>query len=254
MDLGLTGTGTLVAGASRGIGLATARAFLAEGADVAVVARGQDRLVATRDELAAQFPGRRVVAVRGDMRNPDDVETVIQTAIGEFGRLDSVIANAGKGVGRAGWELDARDWRDMLDENFLTAAYLCRAAATVMESGALVLVGSIAGLGHLAAPLPYSAAKAALVRYGKDLARALASRNVRVNVVAPGNVLFPGGRWEDLIERDRAGVEAYVSGAVPMARFGTPEEVASAIVFLCSQPASFVTGACLTVDGGQLGD
>jgi 3-oxoacyl-[acyl-carrier protein] reductase len=91
-------------------------------------------------------------------------------------------------------------------------------------------------------------------RYARDLARALAPQGLRVNEVAPGNVLFPGGRWEELLAGDRAGVEAYVEAEVPLKRFATAQEIAEAIVFLCSPRSGFTTAATLVVDGGQLRD
>jgi 3-oxoacyl-[acyl-carrier protein] reductase len=113
-------------------------------------------------------------------------------------------------------------------------------------------IGSIAGLETHAAPLPYNAAKAALVRYSADMARLLAPRGIRVNLVVPGNVLHPDAVWREMLDADPEGVEAHIAREVPLARFGTPDEIASCVVFLCSEPASFVTGSCLVVDGGQV--
>jgi 3-oxoacyl-[acyl-carrier protein] reductase len=112
-------------------------------------------------------------------------------------------------------------------------------------------VASIAGLESMPAPLPYSAAKAALVNYGKNLSRLLASRGVRVNSVAPGNVLFPGGSWERHLADRREEVLRYLQAEVPMQRFGRPEEIADLVVYLSSDRASFITGACVVADGGQ---
>lgn len=253
MDLGLRDKVALIGGASRGIGLAIARAFLAEEADVALVARGEERLDAARVDLATAFPHRRVIGVRGDLREPRDVDDAVRRTVDELGRLDCAVANAGSGRGSGGWQLEPSEWRDSLDENLAAAVLLCqRAAAEMRDGGALALIGSIAGLGDIGAPLAYSAAKAALIRYGRDLGGRLAAERIRVNVVAPGNVLFPGGRWEELLAEDRDRVEAYIGREVPLSRFGRPDEIAAAVVFLCSEAASFVTGACLVVDGGQL--
>ena len=114
-----------------------------------------------------------------------------------------------------------------------------------------MLMASIAGVEALETPLPYAAAKAAVIALAKGLARDLASQAIRVNAIAPGNILAPGGPWEQRLQRDRAAVEAYIAREVPLRRFGTPEEIADAVAFLVSERASFITGTCLVADGGQ---
>jgi 3-oxoacyl-[acyl-carrier protein] reductase len=99
--------------------------------------------------------------------------------------------------------------------------------------------------------LPYSAAKAALVNYAKNLARQLGSQKIRVNTIAPGNILFPGGSWQDRLARQPADVQAMLVGEVPQRRFGTPAEIASLASYLCSNRAGFCTGGCYVMDGGQ---
>ena len=101
------------------------------------------------------------------------------------------------------------------------------------------------------APLPYSAAKAALINLSKNLARQAGPHNVRVNCVAPGNILFPGGSWEKHLEARAEEVHRFIQTEVPLRRFGRPEEIADAIAFLCSDRSSFITGACIVADGGQ---
>lgn len=255
MDLGLEGTSVLVTGASRGIGLATAAAFLSEGANVAITGRDEIALESAASQLLKRFPGRRVLAIAGDGCDRGAVAAAVNATAVAFGGLDCAVANVGHGTGPAGWDVDEDSWRALLDQNLLSAALLSQTAIPAMaHGGALVLIASIAGLGSLPAPLPYSASKAALVRYARDLARQTAPLGIRVNAVAPGNVLFAGGRWAERVERDPAGVERLLEAEVPMRRFGTPDEIADAVVFLASERAAFVTGACLVVDGGQLRD
>jgi 3-oxoacyl-[acyl-carrier protein] reductase len=119
------------------------------------------------------------------------------------------------------------------------------------QRGSIVLIGSIAGLESLGAPIPYGTAKAALEHYGKDLARRVGRYGVRVNTVAPGNILCPGGAWERKLDADAAGVNAMIAAEVPLGRFGAPEEIGAAVAFLASDRAAFLTGSCLVADGGQ---
>lgn len=253
MELGLTGKKVLVSGASRGIGLAIARSFLEESASVAITARRAEALEAARDGLAGDFPDARVVAVQADMCQAEDVDRAVWQAVADLGGLDCAVANVGSGRGEAGWDIEPEEWARLWELNFSSAVLLCqRAARELSEGGTLALIGSIAGLADLGAPLPYNAAKAALLRYTRDLARRLAPQDIRVNLVAPGNILFPGGRWEELLSERRAEIDDYIQSEVPMRRFGTPEEIAAAVVFLCSGQASFITGACLVADGGEL--
>lgn len=255
MNLELEGLGVLVAGASRGIGYAIARGFLAEGANVAVCGRDADALERARAGLAEEYPDRSVFALPGDMRLESDVARVVAEASECLSRLDIAVANVGSGVAPVGWRIAPEEWRAAFDENLLATALVCQAAAERLpRGGAIALIGSIAGLGRTGAPLPYAAAKAALFRYTRDLASELAGAGVRVNMVAPGNVLFSGGRWEQKLEADPEGVKSLIERVVPLQRFARPEEIADAVLFVCSARAAFVTGSCIAVDGGQQND
>jgi 3-oxoacyl-[acyl-carrier protein] reductase len=117
--------------------------------------------------------------------------------------------------------------------------------------GSIVLIASIVGLESVNAPLPYSAAKAALISYAKNLGREVARRGVRVNAVAPGNVLFDGGSWARKLAENPDRVRQYIDREVPAGRFGAPAEIADLVAFLASDRATFITGACMVVDGGQ---
>jgi 3-oxoacyl-[acyl-carrier protein] reductase len=253
VNLEFDGTRVLVGGASRGIGLAIAEGFLGEGAEVVISGRTAATLAETRARLSERFPERRVVALQADLRDSGEVERAVGTAVSELGGLDVVVANAGSGRGPTGNAVGAERWKEMLDENLHTAVLLCEAALGVLgKGGAIAVIGSIAGMEFHRAPLPYGAAKAALLRYTRDLARRLGPEGVRVNMVAPGNIVFPGGDWERRLEADREATEAFIREEVPMGRFGTPEEIAAATLFLCSPRSSFTTGSCLVADGGQL--
>ena len=170
-----------------------------------------------------------------------------------FGRLDCVVANVGSGTGERGAQLARAEWDRLYSVNLWTSVVLAQAALRRLREngGSIVLIASIAGLESLGAPIPYATAKAALIQYAAELSRVVAADGVRVNAVAPGNILFPGGSWERLTTSDPERWRSYLEREVPLARFGTPEEIADAVVFLASERSSFTTGACLVVDGGQ---
>lgn len=250
MELELSGTVALVSGSSRGIGFAVAAAFLSEGASVAICGRDAAALASAEERLGA---GERVLAWNGDAGDPKLVQELLDAVRERFGRLDALVANVGSGRGRRGWDVPEDEWLLSLQTNLLGSMSLVRAAAPLLQEeggGSVTCIASIAGLESIGAPAPYEAAKAGLVHAAKALSRALAP-TVRVNVVAPGNVRFPGGRWEELHAADPVGVDEMIRTQVPLGRFAEPGEVADAVLFLSSPRAAFVTGACLVVDGGQ---
>jgi 3-oxoacyl-[acyl-carrier protein] reductase len=254
MDLHLDGKVALIGGSSRGIGLATARAFLVEGCRTIMTGRDSAALGTVREALESEFGQDRLLAFEGDLRDPAVIAILLSSINERWGRVDCLVANVGTGRGPTGWDLQESDWSRLLEENLSCTYRLVQQvlpAMTQSRQGSIVLVASIVGLESTFAPLPYSAAKAALINYGKNLARQVGSFNVRVNSVAPGNVLFPGGSWERHLAERRDEVLLQIESEVPMNRFGQPEEIADVIVFLSSERAAFITGACVVVDGGQ---
>jgi 3-oxoacyl-[acyl-carrier protein] reductase len=253
MDLGLQDKVAFVAGSSRGIGKGIAAVFLEEGARVVVTGRDRAALELAFAELS---PGRagRIMTFAGDLADPAVAREAHRRTIEHWGAVDALVCNLGSGSARNGWRLTAADWGPVFGINLWASVGLVEVFLPAMVEagdGSIVLVSSIAGLESLGAPIPYGAAKAALEHYGKDLARRLGKHRIRVNTVAPGNVLFPGGSWNRKIDADPAGVEAMIASEVPLNRFGAPEEIGAAVAFLVSPRAAFITGACLVVDGGQ---
>lgn len=255
MDLALRDKVVLVTGSTRGIGRAIAEGFLAEGARVAITGRDAERVRDTAAWLAKSSGQDRVLGLEADFTAGDEaVAAVLQRAHRELGALDIVVANVGGGRGLSVIDADVREWERMIGLNLISAAVTARHAASLFPSGggSIVLIASIAGMEALPAPASYIAAKAGLVALGKALARELAPRRIRVNVVSPGNVLHPGGSWEERMRNDPDSTARYIESEVPLRRFGAAAEIAAAVVFLASERvAGFITGANLVVDGGQ---
>jgi len=254
MDLQLDGKVVFVAGSSRGIGQAIASAFLAEGARVAISGRDPGVLAETESALRSSHPSASLLSIPGDLTAESHCAAAIAAILRAWNTLDILVANIGSGSGRPGWQYDAQAWASLYDINLLGSVRLVSHALPAMlerKSGSILLISSITGIESTPAPLAYSSAKAALLNYSKNLARQVAPEGIRVNAIAPGNILFPGGTWEKHIAANPAGVESYIHEEVPMRRFGAPEEIAAAVLFLTSPRASFITGACLVADGGQ---
>lgn len=252
MDLQLSERVAFVGGSSRGIGKAIASTLLLEGCRVCITGRDEIALNAALEELRTRF-GERAISVHGDMTDPSVIDDAFRTVVKTWGRLDIVVANIGSGKGRPGWQQGQQEWERSFNLNFFGSVRIAETAIPYLQShgGSILFIGSIVGVEATPAPLPYSAAKAALINYSKNLSRAVAQHGIRVNCLAPGNVLFPGGSWERHLLERKDDVERMISSEVPQQRFGTPEEIAQFAAFLVSPKSNFSTGACYIMDGGQ---
>ena len=254
MDLGLTDKVAIVTGSSRGLGLAAARALVAEGCRVCICARGAEQLAeaAIEVEASAKRPNM-VMAVQADVSTPAGVDLVIARTLEGFGGLDILVNNVGRAAGNDILNTSDAEWQAAFDETLFPAIRASRAAAPHMKArggGAIIMIASIWGR-ESGGRMTYNAVKAAEISLAKAMSQQLAPLNIRVNSIAPGSILFAGGSWHKRQQADPAGIAAFIKRDLPFGRMGRADEVGSVVAFVASQRASWVSGACITVDGCQ---
>ena len=241
----LTGRVALVTGASRGIGRAIALRLAAAGATVAAAARGENARETTEAILSA---GGRAEAVSMDVSEPASVETAVGGLLGRHSRVDILVNNAGITRDTLMLRMKRDDWDAVLQTN-LGGAYACVQAVlkpmVKQRAGRIINITSVVGQAGNAGQANYAASKAGLIGFTKALALEVASRNITVNAVAPGMI------DTDMTRAITAGAHEQWAERIPMKRLGTPDEVASAVLFLASDEASYITGHVLAVNGGM---
>ena len=253
MDLGLTGKVAVITGGSRGLGLAAAKALIAESSHVVICARGEEQLQKSAKEIqAAAVSGARLVSVAADVSTDAGVTRVVDAAVKEFGRIDVLVNNVGSAKGADLEGTTDADWQEAFDQTLFPAIRMSRAAVPHLrkQGGAIVIVSSIFGR-EAGGRMTYNAVKAAEISLTKSLAQQLAKAQIRVVSVAPGSILFEGGSWWKRQQSDPEGIARFVKQELPFGRFGTPEEVGAAIAFLASPKASWISGTTVVVDGCQ---
>ena len=238
----------LVTGSTRGIGRAIAEAFHADGAQVGFNGRNRELV----DEAISGRP--RTVACPGDVSDPKIASRVVDRLLNEFGRLDVLVCNVGGGHSVPPGSESFEEWQRMFSLNLWSTTNMVEAARPLLarSNGSIVCVSSICGDEVIeGAPVTYSAAKAALNAYVRGIARPLGREGIRINAVAPGNILFDGSVWAEKLGDNPDGVQRMLDAETSLARLGTPDEVANTVLFVASTTAAFATGSVWTLDGGQ---
>jgi 3-oxoacyl-[acyl-carrier protein] reductase len=253
MDLGLRGRRALITGGSRGIGLAVAEALAAEGAAVGLVARDAAGLAAAAERLGPR--GVPVATAVADVTDTPGLKRAVDDIATALGGLDHLVANAGGTVGRGNLSSAGDDdFTATFALNAGHAAELIRAGLTHLRAaggGSVVIISSITGM-RPAPRTAYAAAKAAEIHLAATAAQELAPAGIRVNAVSPGSIMFPGGGWDTFQQENPEDFAAFLATQFPSGRLGRPEEVADVVTFLLSAKASWITGANIAVDGGQI--
>ncbi len=258
MDLSLGGRVAVVTGGSQGIGREIALLLAAEGADLVIAARRTEVLERTAAEL--RDLGRRAIAVTGDVATPDGPAAIAEAALGEFGRVDIVINNAGKGHNKPIEALTDADWQASIDLNLMSAVRMCRALVPQMRDrgwGRIVNISTRVALEPDPYFAAYGAAKAGLVNFSKNLANAYSSDGVLTNCIVPGLIrseAIDQAAQKSAIETGLSVEEVMArtlkKRPIPAGRLGEPSDVAGLVALLCSDRGSWITGSCFTIDGG----
>jgi 3-oxoacyl-[acyl-carrier protein] reductase len=254
MDLGLQGKIAIVTGSSRGLGLASARALVAEGCHVCVSARGEPALAEAALGLAsASTAGAEVLAVSADLGTAAGIARVVDATIERFGGVDVLVNNVA--LARGGDLLATSDdeWQEAVDQTLFPAIRASRLVVPSMRArggGAIIVIASIYGR-EAGGRMTYNAVKAAEISLAKSLAQQLAKDNIRVNSVSPGSISFPGGSWHKRQQADPEGIAAFIKAELPFGRFGRADEVGDVVAFLASDRAGWVSGTSIVVDGCQ---
>jgi len=246
--MNFTNKTVIITGAGRGIGYSIAQMFLQAGADIAICATSQDAVDAAKEQLLKLVPNGKVFAKKANIAVAADCEDFIESTIKEFGKIDVLVNNAGITKDTLVVRMSEEDWDAVIDVNLKGTFLMSKAALKYMmkaRTGNIVNMASVVGQTGNAGQANYSASKAGMIGLTKSLAKEFASRNIRVNAVAPG---FVKTEMTDALKED---VKEAILASVPLKRFAEVSDIARAVMFLASdEAAGYITGQVLAVNGG----
>jgi len=253
MNLNLSNKTFLISGSSKGIGLKIAETLLSEGANVIITGRSKNLIKNQFNKLYSKF-GLKVAYTNGDIKSNLVLKKIKNLVKKRWKKLDGIIANAGSVKMNISSFSSEKDFYWYQKNNFLTSFKFVNYFLNEIKKsqGSIIFISSIASLKDLGAPLGYASSKLSLNFYSKFLANKVAKYNVRVNNIIPGNIYFMGGNWDKKKKADPKKIKKMIENKVPLGRFGKTEEIANLVAFLLSSKASFITGAEIVIDGGQI--
>ncbi len=249
MELNLKNKTVLITGSSRGIGKAIAQSLFNEGCNIILNGRNKNHLKNT-----VKMFGENTKFFDCDVTDFHSCKKLISNIVKSYGSLDIVICNVGNGKSVKPGKENQSEWIKMFNQNFLSATNIIESSKKELQktNGNIICISSIAGIERTGAPVTYAVAKAALNAYVQNISKPLAKMNIRINAVAPGNILFEGSIWKKKMLENPHLIKKMLENNVSLNRFGTPNEIGDIVTFLASEKASFITGTIFVVDGGQI--
>lgn len=246
----LSGKTALITGSSKGIGLAIAKALYEAGCHI--VLNGRDESALLKAQQA--FDDTRCSIAVGDVSDPQEAAIVVKKAYDTCGSIDILVCNVGSGASVPPGSENAAEWQKVFATNLWSTTNMVEACTDKLgeTSGTIICISSICGMEVIpGAPVTYSAAKAALNAYVKGIARPLGTKGIRINAIAPGNILFDTSVWQRKLDENPDAVQDMLNREVALSRLGKPEDIADLALWLASDKASFASGQIWTLDGGQ---